>query len=605
MTDLVSVIIPTYNRCSELQRALSSVLSQTHKNLEVIIVDNNSTDETDQMIKNINDERVRLLKINNNGIIASSRNLGINSSVGKWIAFLDSDDWWTSNKLEKIIPYLNSGYEICYHDLKIIRVQVKLNFFQKKIHAYQVKNPVFNDLIQLGNALSNSSVVVRASLIKQIGGLSEDPNLIGSEDYDTWIRLSRVTDKFRYIPETLGYYSIGTSDSTNPILSISNLNYVDRKYISEFNKKYKLKQPIWWIYAYARALYLNGEITDSRSLLKKLLKQKISVSLRVKSYFMITLKKINFTKKVMSLWQEFPDPDDYANWEVFKQNRFKLANDDIRNKMLYNSVDFNYSHEKDYCTISKYFPENFCKDFQNKTVLDLGSFTGGRLVRWVEKFHFSDGFGIDINPIFKEAGEHYLKEKNKDLSRIQFHIGTGESLPFENDTFDFIFSYDVLEHVQDVAKTIEECRRVLKKGGKMFLVFPQFYQPFESHLGFVTKLPAVHLIFNPKKIANSYYEIIKERGESAAWYGQDSPSLSSWEKLISLNGTTVRKFNRILKNSKFTSIYKGSQPIFSDGRRAEKYLFFKILKFLCWFPAKVPFLDEIFLGRVVRILRKD
>ena len=76
MIDLISIVIPTYNRSVELKRALKSVLSQTYKNFEVIVVDNNSIDNTDTMLKNLNDQRIRLLKINNNGIIAASRNMG-------------------------------------------------------------------------------------------------------------------------------------------------------------------------------------------------------------------------------------------------------------------------------------------------------------------------------------------------------------------------------------------------------------------------------------------------------------------------------------------------------------------------------------------------
>jgi len=313
---------------------------------------------------------------------------------------------------------------------------------------------------------------------------------------------------------------------------------------------------------------------------------------------------MNLTKKAMAFWQEFPDPDNYDNWEVFKQNRFITGKEDLRNKMFNNSVHCNYANEKEYCTLTKYFPKDLCLNFQNKSLLDLGAFTGGRLLRWVEKFQFSEGVGVDINPIFKEAGENYLKEHRQDLKGIKFVTGKGESLPFKNEQFDYIFSYDVFEHVENVAASLEECRRVLKTGGMLFAVFPQYYQPFESHLGFVTKMPSLHWIFNPNKITNAYHEIIKERGESADWYALESPKLKDWEKLPSLNGITVRKFNRIVKNSEFTEVFRGKPPIFNDGRKAEKYLFFKMLKYMCWLPAKIPILDELFLGRIVTVLKK-
>ena len=138
----------------------------------------------------------------------------------------------------------------------------------------------------------------------------------------------------------------------------------------------------------------------------------------------------------------------------------------------------------------------------------------------------------------------------------------------------------------------------------MFAVFPQYYQPLESHLGFVTKMPALQWFLNPEKIANAYYEIIKERGPSADWYALDSNKLNDWEKLPSLNGITVRKFNRIVKNSGLVEVFRGKPPVFGDGRKAEQFLFFKMLKYMCWLPAKIPILDEIFLGRIVTVLKK-
>ncbi len=287
MLDLVSIVIPTYNRSEELKRALESILSQTYKNWEVIVVDNNSTDGTDAMMESLNDQRIRLLKINNNGVIAASRNLGIDASSGEWIAFLDSDDWWYSNKLEKVMCYCSSGHDVCYHDLKIMSSQRKLSLYQKKMSGYQVKKPVFNDLIQLGNALSNSSVVVRAALIKQIGGLCEDRKLIASEDYECWIRLSKLTNKFKYIPETLGCYWIGAANTTNATLSLTNLQYINKRYIAKFNEENNSELPVWWMYAYARALYLTGDVINARSLLKELTKRHLSPIVRLKSYYMM------------------------------------------------------------------------------------------------------------------------------------------------------------------------------------------------------------------------------------------------------------------------------------------------------------------------------
>ena len=97
---IVSIVIPTYNHAKFIGKALESVIDQTYKNWEAIVIDNNSTDDTDKVINQYNDPRIKYLKINNDGVIAKSRNQGIREAKGEWIAFLDSDDWWTKDKLE-------------------------------------------------------------------------------------------------------------------------------------------------------------------------------------------------------------------------------------------------------------------------------------------------------------------------------------------------------------------------------------------------------------------------------------------------------------------------------------------------------------------------
>jgi glycosyltransferase involved in cell wall biosynthesis len=89
---LVSVVIPTYNHARYLGRALQSVLDQTYKNWEAIVIDNHSTDNTAELIASFADQRITYLKIHNNGVIAASRNAGIRAAKGEWLAFLDSDD---------------------------------------------------------------------------------------------------------------------------------------------------------------------------------------------------------------------------------------------------------------------------------------------------------------------------------------------------------------------------------------------------------------------------------------------------------------------------------------------------------------------------------
>lgn len=95
----VSVIIPTHNRCDSLKQAIDSVLDQTIRNYELIIVDDGSTDETEIMVNNFKDDRIQYYKLSENKGAAAARNYGVRKAKGKWVAFLDSDDVWLPEKL--------------------------------------------------------------------------------------------------------------------------------------------------------------------------------------------------------------------------------------------------------------------------------------------------------------------------------------------------------------------------------------------------------------------------------------------------------------------------------------------------------------------------
>ena len=116
MTPLISVIIPTYKRRDKIEKAIQSLILQKFQNWEAIIVDNNSNDGTKEFILNLNDKRFKFYEINNNGIISKSRNYAIELSNAEYIAFLDSDDWWSVNKLSIVKDYILKGYKFIYHN---------------------------------------------------------------------------------------------------------------------------------------------------------------------------------------------------------------------------------------------------------------------------------------------------------------------------------------------------------------------------------------------------------------------------------------------------------------------------------------------------------
>ncbi len=235
--ELISVILPTYKRCQILTKAVNSVINQTYKNWELIIIDNNSNDGTEELIKNYYNNKISFLKINNFGSIAKSRNYGIKKSKGKYLAFLDSDDYWTKNKLEICLNFINNKVDLIYHDLEIIGQ--KKSFFKNNIlNSRKLNKPIFDDLLFNGNAINLSSVIVRKNLLEQIGGMKETLEIATCEDYNTWLRVAKLTQNFIYLPKTLGYYLINNQNISNHDMSIP-LSFAIKEFLPLLNEKEK------------------------------------------------------------------------------------------------------------------------------------------------------------------------------------------------------------------------------------------------------------------------------------------------------------------------------------------------------------------------------
>ena len=248
---LISIVIPTYNHAKFISKALKSVIDQTYKNWEAIIIDNESVDETYKLINDFNDSRIKYFKISNEGIIAKSRNLGIKEAKGDWIAFLDSDDWWTKDKLEFCFNNIDEKVDFIYHDLEIINSKSKLYLKKKNTKGRQLNKPILKNLllglIKEGNAIGNSSVIVRKSILIKIGGISENKNLVAAEDFNTWLRIAKITNQFMYLKKKLGYYLIHDVSAQKKNLSIPHKESVN-EFMNLFNSQQKLDLEVKWKY---------------------------------------------------------------------------------------------------------------------------------------------------------------------------------------------------------------------------------------------------------------------------------------------------------------------------------------------------------------------
>ena len=210
---MVSVIIPTFNQAELLQKALQSVSNQTFQDWEAIVIDNHSQDTTKEIVESMNDSRISYEVFSNQGIIAASRNLGINLAKGNYIAFLDSDDLWYPSKLSTCLEYLRKGANAVCHGAWIRKDGV----LDKKFIPVQPSHNLYETLLFKGNfTIWTSTVMINKQCLKQFGVFSEHPAMVMAEDYDLWLRMAKNNVRWIIIPEILGEYTVhGKNASKN------------------------------------------------------------------------------------------------------------------------------------------------------------------------------------------------------------------------------------------------------------------------------------------------------------------------------------------------------------------------------------------------------
>lgn len=285
MEALVSVVIPTYNRADELRRALQSVIGQTYTNWEVCVVDNNSTDLTDDVVRSFKDSRIRLLKIHNKGVIASSRNLGIRSAKGEYIAFLDSDDWWKPEKLQKSMEFFSAGADVVYHNLYLVD-SISRSSFSRQTNTVSAPSSIMNCLLSRGFSIPNSSAISRAGTLRAAGYLSEDKNLISVEDLDLWLRISKITNNFEFVPECLGYYWVGGGNlSVASWKQVSKIRYLYSQHLTNLSEELKLESKSFLDYRIARIAMNMGKLRFASKYFQLALKGNLFWRFRLKSLY--------------------------------------------------------------------------------------------------------------------------------------------------------------------------------------------------------------------------------------------------------------------------------------------------------------------------------
>ncbi|HYL80720.1 MAG TPA: glycosyltransferase, partial [Candidatus Acidoferrum sp.] len=207
MTPIVSLILPTFNRAPLLAEAVDSALAQTFEPLEIIVVDDGSTDGTSAVLEKYG-SRVRCVHQANRGLSAA-RNAGLEQAQGMYITFLDDDDVLQSTKIAEQVAILESHDEIgwTYCDVLMHNEASQETITVSERFGYRKRNLdgwLFPELIH-GNFIPPMATLIRRTVLARTGGF--DPRLRAMEDWDLWLRLSLLA-KARYLPRVLATYRI-------------------------------------------------------------------------------------------------------------------------------------------------------------------------------------------------------------------------------------------------------------------------------------------------------------------------------------------------------------------------------------------------------------
>ena len=254
MTPLVSVVIPTYNHAHFLGLALRSVIEQTYQNWEIIVVDNHSSDNIAEVINEFSAHNIRLLKIHNNGIIGASRNMGIKAAAGDWVAFLDSDDIWYKEKLERSINALQENPDVKVISTDELMVN-KINREEHVLHHGPYCPDFYKTLLVSGNRLSTSATLVKKTFLDSTGILfREKKEFVTAEDYDFWMQLAHADSGFAFVRSIQGEYIIHATNHSGQLKRhFASVEAVLKDHVFFIQKFTDRKESLW---KFVRARFL-------------------------------------------------------------------------------------------------------------------------------------------------------------------------------------------------------------------------------------------------------------------------------------------------------------------------------------------------------------
>lgn len=297
---LISVIIPTHNRCDLLGRAIESVQKQTINDIEIIVVSDGSEDGTDEIMKKyIEDPRVKYISYfpARGGNVA--RNIGIKNSIGDYIAFLDDDDEWLPTKLEKQIHVLemDSNVGLVYTGVHTIYVDEKIEYKSLSIYEGDASKRILIDNF-IG---STSTVMLKKSVLNKAGSFDEEMPAL--QDFDLWIRVCQYVNVGLVPEELVNYYNYGNGGqvSSNTEKYEKAYSLIDMKYkreISNLSLLDKKKREANKFFLLGNKGMRNNNPILARYYFRKYLK--LFFSIKILLYYILSFTNYSFILKLRS-----------------------------------------------------------------------------------------------------------------------------------------------------------------------------------------------------------------------------------------------------------------------------------------------------------------
>lgn len=213
MSSKVSVIIPIYNQEKYIEECINSVLNQTYTNIEIIVINDCSTDSSLNLVNTIKDDRIRIISLEKHSGVSIARNKGIELATGEYIAFLDSDDYWVPEKIEKQIDFIKrNNYEFIYGSYTFLKKDLKKNT------VYVPEKLIYEE------AIKNTTIFVSTVMLDMKKISKEElymPNVEIGQDSVTWWRILKRGRTAYGMQDVLAYYRVwDKSLSSNKIKAV-------------------------------------------------------------------------------------------------------------------------------------------------------------------------------------------------------------------------------------------------------------------------------------------------------------------------------------------------------------------------------------------------